>query len=244
MFCGAGMNDAGLELFHSNKGTIMSSYPLSLRDGHLFVSVHGQDWLLDTGGTASFGAVSSILIDVRQFGVPTAFQGMNAIALTALIHHPTVGLIGADILKNFDFILDLPSGQATFAESLELPGMPIPMDEFMGIPIIQANLDGRALRMFFDTGAQISYLQNDALVRFPAMGAVTDFYPGMGEFQTETYRVELALADELLQVRCGSLPGLLGMALMMAGTEGILGNEVIRYRRVGFFPSRGCVVFA
>ena len=97
--------------------------------------------------------------------------------------------------------------------------------------------------MFFDTGAQISYLQNDTLTHYPGLGAVTDFYPGVGEFQTETYRVDLTLADAPLQVRCGSLPGMLGMALMMAGTSGILGNEVIRNRRVGFFARRGCVVF-
>ena len=42
-------------------------------------------------------------------------------------------------------------------------------------------------RMFFDTGAQISYLQDDVLDTFPSAGPVTDFYPGVGQFQTETH---------------------------------------------------------
>ena len=40
----------------------------------------------------------------------------------------------------------------------------------MGIPIVTAQIGGRAYRMFFDTGAQISYLQSDALKTFPAAG--------------------------------------------------------------------------
>ena len=42
----------------------------------------------------------------------------------------------------------------------------------MGIPIVTAEIGGRANRMFFDTGAQISYLQSDALKTLPA--AVTE----------------------------------------------------------------------
>jgi hypothetical protein len=41
----------------------------------------------------------------------------------------------------------------------------------MGIPIVTAQIGGRAHRMFFDTGAQISYLQSDALKTFPAAGS-------------------------------------------------------------------------
>ena len=136
----------------------MAVYPLTLQDGHLYLSVQDRDWLLDTGSPASFA--------------------------------------------------------------------------------------GRELRMFFDTGAQLSYLQDEALGRCPPLGPVTDFHPGMGEFQTETYLADLVLAERTLQLRCGSLPGLLGMTLTPAGTEGILGDEVIRNRKVGCFPGRSRMVFA
>jgi hypothetical protein len=59
----------------------------------------------------------------------------------------------------------------------ELPhsGERVELDEFMGIPIVTANVAGRSYRMFLDTGAQVSYFQNDSLASFPAAGTFADF---------------------------------------------------------------------
>ncbi|MCX5651344.1 MAG: hypothetical protein NTU45_08150 [Planctomycetota bacterium] len=108
----------------------------------------------------------------------------------------------------------------------------------MGIPIVTAQIGDRAYRMFFDTGAQISYLQSDALNDFPATGSVTDFYPGVGEFETDTHDVQVSLEGVPFTLRGGTLPGLLGMSLSMAGTAGIFGNAILEERSVGYLPRR------
>ena len=114
----------------------------------------------------------------------------------------------------------------------------------MGIPIVSPNIDGANRRMIFDTGAQISYLQNISLNTFPSAGIVNDFYPGVGQFQTETYMVDISIGTKSQQLRCGSLPELLGMTLMMAGTEGIIGNEILRNSVAGYFPKQKQLVHA
>jgi len=48
----------------------------------------------------------------------------------------------------------------------------------MGIPIVTARIADRDYRMFFDTGAQFSYFQEDSLSNFPYAGSVTDFIQG------------------------------------------------------------------
>ena len=106
----------------------------------------------------------------------------------------------------------------------------------MGIPIIQTNINGVTHPMFFDTGAQISYFQSQTLSTFPSVGTVTDFYPGIGQFQTETYLVDVTIGTKTYKLRCGALPELLGRTLMMAGTAGIIGNEILSNRIVGYFP--------
>ena len=40
----------------------------------------------------------------------------------------------------------------------------------------------------------------------------------------------------------GTLPGLLGMTLMMAGAQGIIGNQILTNRVVGYFPRRRLLV--
>ena len=72
---------------------------------------------------------------------------------------------------------------------------------------------------------------------------MTDFYPGFGEFKTETYQLELSIGTESNKLICGSLPGLLSETLMMASAQGIIGNEIMKYRVIGYFPNRKQLVF-
>ncbi|MGD9975152.1 MAG: hypothetical protein AB7S77_18985 [Desulfatirhabdiaceae bacterium] len=139
------------------------------------------------------------------------------------------GILGADIVNQFDVLIDCPIGSIFFStESMEYNGDDIATDEFMGIPLIEATIAGVSRRMFFDTGAQISYLQDESISGFPPMGSMTDFYPGFGQFETETFRVEFQIGKDTFSLRCGTLPDLLGMTLMMADADGIIGNEILR----------------
>ena len=98
--------------------------------------------------------------------------------------------------------------------------------------------------MFFDTGAQISYFQGDSLSKFPAEGTVQDFYPVIGEFSTDTFRIPIKIGRAQYPLRCGQLPTLLGMSLMLAGTQGIIGNELLQGRVVGYFPRRRWLILS
>jgi hypothetical protein len=217
----------------------MQLLPLIFRDGHLFVTIGDHDWLLDTGAPTSFGNILSQAVGNRLFRFPESYMGLTATKLAEFVGHPTAGVMGADVLNNFDILIDVPNRQVSFAEAqLELDGVAINTDEFMGLPIIQANINGIARRMFFDTGARISYFQDDSLAGFPPAGSVTDFYPGVGQFQTDTHEVQVTLGCISFTLRCGSLPGLLGATLMMADTEGIIGNAVLLNRKIGYFPRR------
>jgi hypothetical protein len=108
----------------------------------------------------------------------------------------------------------------------------------MGIPIVTARIAGTDYRMFFDTGAQISYFDDDALTDFPFGGSVTDFYPGVGQFQTETHMVPIMLGSVAFALRCGTLPGTLRTTLMISDTKGIVGNQILHNRVIGYFPRR------
>lgn len=222
----------------------MHEFVLRFQEGHLFVSINGDDWLLDTGAPTSFGT-KSIEIEGRNASVPDSYMGLDAVELSGYVDHPTAGIIGADVLQQFDLLIDVKSQKVSFStEQLAIHGEVLETAEFMGIPIVQAEIGGTDRRMFFDTGAQISYFQDASLDTFPAAGSVTDFFPGIGQFQTNTYQVIATLGSVQHELRCGALPGLLGMTLMMAGTEGIIGNEILRERVAGYFPRRRMLVLA
>ncbi len=225
------------------KEEILNTLPLQFRDGHLFVVVDGDLWLLDTGAPTSFGASHSLTIAGEQFNLGASYFDLTSEALSQFVGVPCVGLLGADVLGRFDHLFDTTDGRLTVSTAeLQHTGQTVHLEEFMGIPIVTASVGGREYRMFFDTGAQISYFQGDSLTEYPPAGSVTDFYPGAGQFQTDTYEVPISLGGVTFTLRCGALPGLLGMTLMIANTDGIVGNSILKNRRVGYFPRRHAMV--
>jgi len=217
----------------------MQTIPLKLVNGHLFLSIGDCDYLVDTGSPISFGHATSLNIDGLAHTLTDKFPGLTIASLSDFVNHPTAGLIGAEVLNAFDILINVKAGTMTFAaEALEMEGDTIDLDSVMDIPVIDVCIDGAVHRMFFDSGAQISYFQDDSLDHKPPMGAVTDFYPGVGQFETATHLVDVSIGNTNFQLRCGRLPGLLGLTLMIAGVTGIVGNSILYDRKVGYFPRK------
>jgi hypothetical protein len=221
----------------------MTTLPLVFKDGHLFVELDGALWLFDSGAPTSFGTGASIELAGEQFRVAKSYFGLTEATLSRYVGVQCAGLLGADVLGHFDHLLDAAGGTLTISKAeLQHGGQAVRLSEFMGIPILNAQIGGAEYRMFFDTGAQISYFQETLISQFPPAGSITDFYLGIGQFETETYQVQLTLSGIAFNVRCGTLPGLLGATLMLADAQGVIGNEILLNRTVGFFPRR-CALY-
>ena len=217
----------------------MSALPIEFRNGHLFAEFPAGRWLIDTGAPSSFGEPESISIEGDVFRVADNYLGLTAAELSRHVGVDCVGLIGTDILNNYDQLIDIPGGLITTTTD-ELPsfGSSLELSQYQGIPIITVQIAGVNRRMYFDTGAKISYYQDDDIEQFPQAGELTDFYPGFGEFQTVTYQVQMSLGNKDFTIRCGRLPDLLGAMLAMGGTSGIIGNQIMEDKIVGYFPRR------
>lgn len=223
----------------------MQQYPIARVSGHLLAIFGEERWLLDTGSPVSFGRSRSLELDGQRFAIAREALGLDAVSLSALVGEPLSGLIGNDVLGCVDMEIHADAGCLRISSgSLDLDGHSFPLDEFMGVPVLEIESDEGTHSMFFDTGAQISYFQHEALGRYEAAGELLDFFPGMGEFTTDTYIVPFRLGPLALEFRCGRLPQLLGLSLSLAGVEGIIGNELCAGRRLGYFPRRGVMVLA
>jgi len=223
----------------------MLTAPLKCETGHLYVTLDGNEWLFDTGSPKSFGTVESLHIEENEYSIPDSYMGLDAAGLSTFAEHPVCGLLGADIINEFYVVIDVEKKEVSFsADEITLEGSTLEVDEFMGIPLIDAEMAGKSYRMFFDTGAQVSYFQHSSLDGFPSAGPVTDFYPGYGQFDTETHLVEARIGEHTQTLRCGSLPKMLGAALMMGGAKGIIGNEIVQRHTVGYFPKSKKLVLA
>jgi hypothetical protein len=221
----------------------MTTYPLHLRDGHLFLQLDGALWLLDTGSPSSFGTQPGPSIAGRQFDISPEFHGLDVASLGKFVGVNAAGLLGADVLNEFNWLFDVRASVATIGpDRATLLGTEVPFESRMGLPVLNVSITDREHRMIFDTGAQLSYLHTDGLAQFPGVGRMEDFYPGFGTFETETHDVPMRLGGIPFTVRCGALPALLQTTLSLFGTEGIIGNQMLGSRTMGYFPSRGVMV--
>ncbi len=196
----------------------MTKHPLHLRNGHLFIEIDNKLWLVDTGASSSFGISSAAL--AQMTGVECE------------------GILGTDLLHQYDSIIDVPGGEMSMATEMLLhDGVSVFMqDSSSGIPMIYPLIDGIEYKMFLDTGAQLSYFQNHSITDYPIAGTVEDFHPTIGKFETYTYDVPITLGGITFTLPCGMLPP--NLEKWLPQSDGIIGNEIFSKRSVGYFPRR------
>jgi hypothetical protein len=197
----------------------------------------GEHWyLIDTGTSSSFSRHGEVTIDDTTFVLPdTEVRGLDGDALSELVGVHTDGLLGNDVLSHFDHVWDLPRGQVTIGGpgTLSASGDRIHLSTGTLISVA-VDVQAKTIPMLFDTGAQISYYDGPGRDEFAHAGEFTDFYPGRGQFVTPLKSVPVRIGDTHFTIKAGSLKPLWGVK----GPFGIIGNEILKDRVVGFFPQR------
>lgn len=211
----------------------MFTLPLSYLERHLFVEVQGQKWLLDTGSPTTFGNSKSLRLGGDEYPVANSGMGITVDSLTEHVPVEVVGLLGMDVLGQYDFVLDLPNHRLLLSrEPIEREGVTLDLDEYMDVPLVYATVRGQELRMFLDTGAMISFLQKDLVSDLKPVGSFVDFYPMHGTFETPLFELEHELGGVRFVASAGVLPEFLNMMLSLAGADGVLGNQFLVQRPV------------
>jgi len=213
-------------------------FRLRRAEGHIIMTVDGQDWLVDTGSPFSFGNGELVLGDeMRQ--VSSRFMGIGADFLSRHVGIPLQGLIGTDVMNSYNVVFDLPNGVIRMGLEEEPPaGMEIPIDIFMGVPVLSATVNGSGMRCFFDTGAQVSYVPEGILRPEDWICAFQDFYPTQGAFETQLHWSDLILGSKSYRIRAGIMPGFMAGLMGMTDVSAIIGNEIMPENVVRIYPSR------
>ena len=156
-------------------------------------------------------------------------MGNTCESLVEMVGTSFDGLIGTDILGELDLEISLREGTLTLSVALvEMPGGS-PVEALQGVPIVECAVNGQPVRMFFDTGAPLSYLSEACVQGCTALGEVEDFHPLLGRFRVPTFSVPVQAWGQRMNVRAGQMPTLLEMALGLGGADGILGTEVLQH---------------
>ncbi len=216
------------EEYETKRGReIIRDYQLELVNGHLITRIEEQFTLLDTGIPISIGKASKFYFSNRLYELSSDYLGVSMDYLERTVGTQIDIMMGTDILKQHHITIDLPAHRLHFGERTRRNfANRIPMTNFMGAPSVAVSIGGTTLRMVVDTGARLSYVDSSFAANYPAVDKEKDFYPGLGEFETDVYEIPLELGNERFTLRCGVLPELLETTLRVTGNKGIIGTEL------------------
>lgn len=208
----------------------MDTFSAQLLDGHIIIRMNTFNYIVDTGSPFSFGRGSTIVIGGKTFTINiSGAMGLTVESINSLSGLQVDGLIGMDILKHFD--IRFTRNQVTFSWTPihhADAAIKIPIVETMlGVPVINLHIDHEDRRMFFDTGAKISYLSDELLVGDPA-GQAEDFYISIGTFTTNIYKIDVSIGGRVETLTFGSLPSSIRSLTEMGRTKGIIGTELLK----------------
>ena len=222
----------------------MTTYTLIHQAGQMFLTTDVGSWIIGTGSPRSFSELPTLELDGVSLNLAASFAGLSAATLSAFIGLPVTGLLGIDVLKRFDIEFDLPSSQIMLSSNpVAWNGTVVPLQTYQGLPILDAVIGGQNARAFLETGAKLSYWADASLVNYPATGVFEDFYPGIGLFQVDTYRVPVGIGGRNFDIRFGVPTTQVLSMLRMAGVTAILGNEIFQNYKIGFQPRQNSFQF-
>lgn len=202
----------------------------------------GQKVIVDTGSSQSYGRIDEIVIDGEKLRLKSRFEGR----LSSYMPSDVVALIGMDIIKDFDLIINTETHETEFMKKYcdELINY-VEIDQFMSVvPTINVNIDGRAIDCLFDTGAHINYINSSMTKGKNPIETVRDFNPIIGEFETNLYDLDVVLRDINKTLKFGNLPGSAETVIFRSGNvNGIIGMNLFEGKKVLLSIRRGKICF-
>jgi hypothetical protein len=205
----------------------MVSFPCQLVHGHVIVSVAGAPCVLDTGAPFSVG-YAPLCIGNRVFDVQESYLNVCPEWLSEHVGLPVAGSIGADVLAQYTVCLQTENRRIEFTCFPPQGELLLPLNNFMDIPIIPVQLNGRVLRVFFDTGAPMSLLPGECLHGLQPVARQEEYYPLLGHFMTNVYELSMGIGGDECRLRFGELPEELRGTLQAGQVQGIVGTELLR----------------
>ncbi len=231
---------ANMRVRHS---TVAGAFPLFASNGLLLTQIGADRYLIDSGWPASISAGSSIQIGSRRFDVWSRLGTVDAAEVSRKVGEPVAGILGADILSQFDVLMDVRRGILALDENtMPWPGKVIPADFRSGVPVLSVVIGGAPARLVLGTGTKHSFLKEKLAAHGDPVGKAVETLLGLADVEMDLRQVVILLGGASLAVRAGSPLPTLECLRVVPDLDGTLGAEFVLSKRVAFSARQGIVM--
>ena len=186
------------------------SYNFKIFDNHIILIDKKNRYLIDTGSPNTISNLPEINLFNSNYKAIKNFQGLTTNQLSQQLGTKIDALIGGDILKNYMFNINIKD--KNFSILTEIPKNnpdSMDIDFLMNIPTIKITLNNKSINAFLDTGAKISYINKKYTQDLKSIDSIEDFYPTIGSFRTDIYKMSITFNSSEISLTFGVLPEML-----------------------------------
>jgi hypothetical protein len=116
-----------------------------------------------------------------------------------------------------------------------MAGNDLPVEQWMGTPVLEFFTANGKTKALFDTGAKLCYMPRSAAKGLVPANHLQDFHVMTGPFEADVYEVEVEIAGHPFIANCGVLPeSLASIVGKMTGIEWIIGTDLLRQGAIAF----------
>ena len=214
--------------------------PYTLQEGHIVFEADGKKVLLDTGSPVSLGNCGVIKVDGTSFDLRDRLPTLSWEDLRMLIGLDVDVLLGMDVIGKFDLTIDPDNDLVVLDRKVHKENIHCVKTKLIaGIPVIDAEIGFRQVKMFFDTGARLSYIGYGHTWAGKPLGWEIDFHPSVGRFETRMFLTGVEIAGYETYLKTGILPGSLKTMVNECGIDGILGTALLEHYTITLSTRRG-----
>lgn len=215
-------------------------YHLLFRSQHMLIENESRALLVDTGSPQSIHKDGEITIDGTIFHVDKQLMTVDPAYLSKKVGEEISGLIGMDILSNYEVWFDHKTGMMLLTDDDAFSNWP-KGGSLMGVPTLEMDVEGRKATMILDSGAQYSYISGRYIAsQLKPIATVTDFAPilGLDSFNVPLFELGISVSksnpqlQDTYKLAFGEMPSQLSMVLERFNIDGIVGVNFFKTFRM------------
>ena len=202
------------------------TFDIIIFDKHLIIEDQNNIILVDTGSPVTLNNTPLLNFCERDFPCASKNQLTSIGEISNLLGKKITTLLGIDILSRFKCMIDYQALKLTLFEgTIAFEGELTTFTQLAGIPVLEFHVFNQKSRFFLDTGAKISYLNSKLTTHLTSEKKMSDFYPGIGPFETSCFEINTQFGQHSFNVLYGNLPKMMETMLESNQIHGIIGFD-------------------
>lgn len=198
-------------------------------DNNLIVDFDDKKALLSLGSNFSLSNDKTITILDKTFNLTDQYMGFFLKDVKNYLNADVDCILGSEILSKFNLKIDFKNKDFFISDKAikDLKeGTPIKFE--LDVPKIPFKVNDKPVVATLDSLSNLSYINEKNLLEKTVIGEESDFFLGMGNFETKYYNSKFSLGNETFNLKTAVYPSVISKSRFLSVEKIVIGKELFK----------------